>query len=114
MRGVDRLIALRRRGYKPALGVLVTLLPSPCSPIDAWSFPVEDTAQIEVGSDERIDRLDLRPLVGLPVVVHGYGAEESVSRFVSAAVEAGAYSVVGLHGYQRKFVAQHNAESWNG
>lgn len=70
MRGHEPLIALRRRGLKPAL---VDIDLEPC-PWRNWSTWPEWTTvpQIEVQPTDSIQLLDLRFLVGLTVQVSGF------------------------------------------
>lgn len=70
MRGHEPLIALRRRGLRPAL---VDIDLEPC-PWRNWSTWPEWTTvpQIEVQPGDSIRLLDLRFLVGLTVQVSGY------------------------------------------
>ena len=93
MRGHEQLIALRRRGKKPAAahvwcgkdGTGWSLDWFDCGSVVAW---------IEVNDDESLAGLDLRCLVGLAVVVQG-DIERRVRGVCRMALEAGARSVIG-------------------
>ena len=91
MRGVQQLIAVRQRGLKPAAVAVHVSDVGPCEAGEAM--------EIVVAPDEAIDRLDLRCLVGLDVIVaaevdDGYG--RTVRALCMAAVSAGAARVLGI------------------
>jgi hypothetical protein len=72
MRGHEPLIAMRRAGRRPALGALVRAGASdPNSDSLHWPDERPDAALLWVGERDDIDRLDLRCLLGLKVVVFG-------------------------------------------
>ncbi|HEX7637956.1 MAG TPA: hypothetical protein VF457_06125 [Burkholderiaceae bacterium] len=68
MRNVDSLLALRRRGLKPAGLVWVLLAPAPRGDVDLDRH-YRDTVLIE--PEDAVERLDLRAFVGLDVIVAG-------------------------------------------
>lgn len=82
MRGLDHVIAMRRKGLKPTYVAL-----SDTHQLQGWLGDV----QIEPGDVPEL--LDLRALVGLFVVVQGRDGE-SVNRWADAAFKAGASTVI--------------------
>lgn len=93
MRGHEPLLAMRRRGIRPAT---VDLHIGTRRPID-WHQWAESLphADVVVAPDEAPERLDLRFVVGMPVTVTGEEPER-VKRLVLAAEAAGAASVLGF------------------
>lgn len=91
MRGHEPLIALRRRGLRPAL---VDIDLEPC-PWRNWSTWPEWTTvpQIEVQPGDSIQLLDLRFLVGLTVQVSGFNGPR-VLALADACKAAGAARVL--------------------
>lgn len=90
MRGQDTLLALRSRGVRPAAVAIHVARVAPCQSGAAL--------EIVVAPDEPIDRLDLRALVGLDVIVAAEqedGHQRTVRALCMAAVTAGAARVVG-------------------
>jgi len=65
MRGMDLLIALRRRGVKPR-SVFVTLVPDR-SVSDPEPLSHQGNLQIDITEGEALSDLDFRPLTGLQV-----------------------------------------------
>lgn len=86
MRGLDRIIDMRRRGLKPAA---VTLFPWTPGPIDYPTWVHWEPNDIP-------ELTDLRPLVGLFVAVTGDC--DIAKRWGRAAARAGAWSVLTLDG----------------
>ena len=84
------MVALRGRGVRPAaVAIHVTHVP-PCQTGSAL--------ELTVSPDVRLDRLDLRPLLGLDVIVAAEqedGHQRTVRALCMAAVTAGAARVVG-------------------
>lgn len=93
MKGIDGLIALRRRGMSP-VAACVYIDPSPSM---AKAMDDGTGEWVLVGSDEDPNRLDLRAFVGLPVVVHGNDAEP-IKRFCAALMKADPLWVLGRYG----------------
>lgn len=93
MKGHDALIAMRRRGTTPAVVFLDT---EPCF-VRAWADWQQHTpaaASVWVEPGESMQRIDLRCVVGLPVVVTGMNAER-VRAVADAAAKAKAKAVTG-------------------
>jgi len=88
MRGHEELLAMRRRGMKPWL-VDVDLEPNGCADWPQWSL----TPMVQIAPTDSIRRLDLRFLVGLPVIVSGLDAERVRTAF-EACKAAGAARVL--------------------
>lgn len=91
VRGHQQLIAVRQRGLRPQAVALHVSDVGPCQAGEAL--------EIVVAPDEAIDRLDLRCLVGLDVIVaaereDGFG--RTVRALCMAAVDAGAKRVLGI------------------
>lgn len=84
MTGHEHIIAMRRKGVRPVVAYL-------------FDFPVCREARQEdaviLSADDRPDRLDLRFLVGLNVVIHSDSAERAAA-FYAAAKKAGAARVI--------------------
>lgn len=90
MRGLETLVALRGRGVRPAAVAIHVTTAAPCQ--------AGSTLELTVAPDERLERLDLRPLVGLDVIVAAEqddGHQRTVRALCMAAVDAGAARVVG-------------------
>jgi hypothetical protein len=90
MTGHETLIALRNRRLRPAAVAIHVGHVPPCQAGDAL--------EIVVAPDEPIDRLDLRALVGLDVIVAAEqedGHQRTVRALCMAAVTAGASRVLG-------------------
>lgn len=92
MRGHEALVAMRRRGVRPAMADISDGLDKLC----AWrDWPDWDgTAHIEIQPADSIPLLDLRCLVGLFVFVWGLDAER-VHQLHDACMAAGARAVMG-------------------
>ena len=86
MKGLDRIIEMRRRGMSP---ITVTLFPLTPSPVD---FPT----WIHWEPTDVPELTDLRALIGLFVSVTG--SDEMAKRWAKAAMKAEASSVVILDG----------------
>jgi len=96
MRGHEPLIAMRLKGVRPAM---VWLHDNPaCADLD-WHLWRESWAQpnVLIGPEDSPARVDLRFLVGLPVVV-AFNDAARMQRMTLACEEAGASNVVGLAG----------------
>lgn len=93
MRGHEALVAMRRNGQRPAH---VTLLASD-GPADSWALVPELRAfpVVTIPSRDVPELLDLRFVVGLPVIVDGGENVDRMRRLVLAAEEAGAARVYG-------------------
>lgn len=94
MRGHEPILDMRRRGQKPALVFLDTIPDR--SPSQLWrEWPEVQPAipTVWVQDDDAVHLLDLRFLVGLPVVITGTDAAR-VDALQAAALEAGAVRVV--------------------
>jgi hypothetical protein len=92
MRGHEPLIALRRSGKRPSMVFIDAFEDSS----DSWrDWPKNDPAhaQLEVLPDDSIPGLDLRCVVGLPVMVTGH-SKARVDAIRDACIEAGAKRVV--------------------
>jgi hypothetical protein len=92
MRGHEPLLQMRRLGAKPRM---VTLLTTPGFDrwVSTWPALFPEYPEVEIGSDETPERLDLRCLVGLQVRVQG-ADEQRVERVARAAAAAGAARVI--------------------
>ena len=91
MKGVDDLIALRKSRKVPAAGVLLRLTDDPVEPMGV------SPAWLTAGVSERLDRADLRCVMGLPVVVHGpYLSADAVRLACECVAKAKARSVLGF------------------
>lgn len=90
MTGHEPLIAMRRAGRVP-VSVVMTFDPRLC-PID-WTKVNRSVAYVAVDNAKAPCRLDLRFLVGLPVIVIG-DVGDRVRELTAAAVKAGAERVV--------------------
>jgi hypothetical protein len=114
MRGAEQLTAMRRRGYRPPKGVVVCLSSQRLGKAFADGVEALGAASIDIGSDEKLDRLDFRCLLGLKVVVHG-DDEPRVTEAAERIQKAGAAAVVGLRycqdpeGLAEKWLYAHNA-----
>lgn len=94
MRGQDAIIAMRQRGKKPAL-VFLDLLRDH-APMPAWrDWPEVSPAipTVWVQDDDTPERLDLRFVIGLSVVISGRDAGR-VESLKQAAIDAGAQRVI--------------------
>lgn len=96
MRGHEQLIAVRRRGVKPA-AVHVWCGSDETGWSSGWLERGSSVAWIEVGDGDSLAGLDLRCVVGLPVVVQG-DSERRVRGVCEAAAECGAKRVIGDFG----------------
>ena len=92
MRGMDRLIAMRMRGVKPAAVWLDDL-----DVQDGYGAAKGDNMHIAVEPMDRPESLDLRPLVGLEVHIHADRGESRARALFSGARGAGAKLVAGVH-----------------
>lgn len=92
MRGHEQLIATRRAGLQPAsVQIALTDLPLP-----KWCVVNPGAhAWLHIGTDDSIERLDLRCLVGLLVMVDGHD-EQRVESVHHAAMRHGARRVVSV------------------
>lgn len=96
MRGLNDLAAMRRRGFRPGLGVLLEVHPALVPSLDPNDMQAAgEVALLECSEGEAFDRLDLRPLLGLRVLVAGE-SERFVRAAAVAAVGAGAAEVNGI------------------
>jgi hypothetical protein len=77
MRGHETLVAMRRARKRPALGVLIDVGPLPVLDHTPAEFPGAVIVWIE--PEDRIDRLDLRCLVGLKATVIGGPDERALA-----------------------------------
>ena len=82
MRGLDRIATMRRRGFTP---LHVTFEPECKSTVDLETW-------VQYGPRDMPEFVDLRPLVGLIVVVMG-DDEGLTTRWASSASKAGAKTV---------------------
>lgn len=90
MTGHETLIALRRRGWKPAVVAIHVDRAQPCQ--------TGEVLEIVVRPEEPVEQLDLRCLLGLDVVVAAEqddGHQRTVRALCMAAVNAGAARVLG-------------------
>ena len=96
MRGLSDLAAMRRRGLRPGLGVLLEVHPSLLPALEPNDVQAAgEVALLECAEGAAFDRLDLRPLLGLRVLVAGE-SERCVRAASVAAVRAGAAEVNGI------------------
>lgn len=94
MRGHEAIIALRQRGKKPALVFLDLIRDHAPDPMwRDWPGVQPAIATVWVQDSDVPARLDLRFVIGLPVVVKGRDPER-VQQLERAAIEAGAARVV--------------------
>jgi hypothetical protein len=95
MRGHEALLTLRRNGHRPALVHVHTDEPQPA----VMRF-IREAGQggelIEIDPKDPIHRLDLRCLIGCPVIVGGSDVER-VKAVASACNAAGALCVIAVH-----------------
>lgn len=94
MIGIQHLETLRRRGFIPSIGVVVWCGDHPlkrCTLRHPFTDP-RLTCEIVIGPDDNPARIDLRALVGLPVVVCGADPKrrEQVAKAVWSAGASGA------------------------
>ena len=90
MKGLDSLKALRLNGLAPAA---VTVLIGTSHVLDADELG----HFVSMSADEKLDRMDLRPFVGLKVVVHGpRGSALAVKDACDAIVKAKPLAVLGF------------------
>lgn len=68
MRGQDALLSLRRRGWRPERGVIVHT-DDQCPRLLALGGEFPAAAHLWIGPDEQVERLDLRCLFDLKVLV---------------------------------------------
>lgn len=95
MRGHDTLIATRMAGYRPDIPVVLHC------PRSAFAFS-DAPSYVQIPAEDRADRLDLRFVVGLPVVV--FGEDEARVLEVCEAVKAvGPSGVIGLVGEKPRY-----------
>lgn len=85
MRGLDRLIAIRRSGMKPA-GLVKVATDSDCYAYEGW---------VVCDSADTPEKVDLRPFVGLSVLVSG-ATFDTVDAWARAIASAGAKNVAVL------------------
>jgi hypothetical protein len=93
--GIEHLLALRKRGFKPAQGVIVWCSEQPlkrCTIRAPW-FDATQTAEVVIGADEQPERLDLRPLYGMPVVVSG-ASQARCAQVAKAVWNAGGHGAI--------------------
>ena len=110
MRGVDELVAARMHGAGITL-VAVTLTDAPVPKFHQW-INENRHAFVEITSDDRVQRLDLRCVAGLPVVVTADGGDwiEVVERLIafdpkSIVAHGGEYAV--------RWTKKTGLEEWN-
>jgi hypothetical protein len=84
MRGADSLIALRMRGYAPAMGVVLEV----CEGRPTQHDDAPGVALLQVETADSVERLDLRCLVGLKVVAYGAAGCPSDERINAVARRA--------------------------
>jgi hypothetical protein len=84
MKGLDRITAIRRRGFRPPC---VTLWPH-------QHCQVDDETWLHWEPKDVPELMDLRPLVGLFVTVMADG--EEADRWARAAMKAGAKTVIAV------------------
>lgn len=102
MRGHTDLIAMRQHRRIPARGVLIEVSNTPAWDVGLMAEAVDlapDTVLISVRPDENFDRLDLRCVVGLKVLVFGYPGtahERAIRAVCMACVTGGAARVKGV------------------
>lgn len=82
MRGLDRIVSMRRQGFKPAYVAITDTPPLP-GVLDDVQYEPTDVPELS----------DLRALIGLFVVVQGSDSA-AVDRWAEAAMKAGAATVL--------------------
>ena len=94
MRGMSQLVAIRRKGLKPAGMVWIYDRPT-----NDWQtdWLNEDSAPTICTDGDELHAIDLRPVVGLMVSVEGVDAER-VRKLAGQARKAGADAVVATVG----------------
>jgi hypothetical protein len=78
--GQDSLIEMRRAGYTPDAVFLDINVPRAAKGADMWrdwALQIGQQCRIALEPDENLDRLDLRFLIGLNVLVFGGPAEQT-------------------------------------
>lgn len=105
MKGLDRLIAMRRQGFRPLAVVLDESL------YDSQNLP----NWIQYEKTDVPELTDLRSLVGMIVSVHGKD-QDTVNRWSKAVLTAGATTVLTMvYSWRGEwFKAQHEALRVNG
>lgn len=94
MRGHEHLLVMRRSGKAPAH---ITLLAAPGKAWPWWLYPEQQPyPEVQVEPNDVPELLDLRFVVGLPVVVTCTDDVPRMKRLVLAAEAAGARPVVGF------------------
>lgn len=92
MRGHEPIVAMRRRGKKPAM-VFIDAFETASQCWREWPARDLSMPQVEVSEHEALSGLDLRFVVGLRVFVMGHD-ERRVESIKSLCLEAGAARVV--------------------
>lgn len=93
MRGVASLLALRSRGYVPDCVWIDTDAGSAICQADAWAETNNTQAHLHVEPGDRISRLDMRCVRGLPCYIDGT-SEKAVGDMREACIEVGARRVI--------------------
>ena len=93
MHGHTPLIAMRLKGSAPACVFIDTDAPGPLDPARGWEIDNAAHAHIQTAAGERINRLDLRCVVGLRVHVDGT-QKSRVHAMRNACIAAGAVRVI--------------------
>lgn len=94
MRGHERLVAMRRGGYRPLVAFIdVDAGPKGMPPWAQWQIVNPDMADIDIEAAEPLSRIDWRPFLGVEVHVTGTDAKR-VKTAKDRLVEAGAKRVI--------------------
>ena len=114
MRGLELLLDMRTRGYRPSLGVIVCLHAGSIMDGPETNDPAE-AVEIDVPGGLELRRIDFRPVVGLRVAVISFGASKGrIFEAVDLLAAAGAAGVIAYEwktdGGRRleSFIASHN------
>lgn len=110
-KGADLLADIRRQGYRPAGQVFVFLDADWPRPKIYSDTPL--TVEICIRPGDPIDGLDLRPLVGLDVAIHGGGeVNDRLRALLKAVVQARPQFLMGCVPADRFIFAYHPVRGW--
>jgi 2-keto-3-deoxy-L-rhamnonate aldolase RhmA len=97
MRGHEKLIEMRREGLRPVGGIYLDTNPSNDYWSRHWTEHSMSTAFVDIEPRENIEKLDIRFVTGLDVVVVGEN-ESRVMRIGLKVFDAGAAKVLAIVG----------------
>lgn len=98
MKGIAPLIALRKAGKRPAC---VHVVGNEWPGISSWhqrtnDFDGQFYAEIHISASENLSKLDLRPLIGLCVMVDDFDSMARTREVFEACVKAGSKLCAGV------------------